>query len=346
MAREDLPSHQRERLTVIRNSGESLLALLNDLLDLSKIEAGKLSLEEAEFDLEELVNGVHATFSALAASKGLAFSARIASSARGVYRGDPLRVRQILHNLVSNAVKFTEKGRVSLMVRRLEAGIGVVVRDTGVGVPAGISEQLFRKFEQGDASTTRKFGGTGLGLAICRDLAQMMGGSISVGNAKSRGAVFSVCLPLPRVSARRPPKPTAAPSYPPSGQELRVLAADDNGMNQLVLKTLLGQIGIDPVMVSNGRAAVEAWESGSWDLILMDVQMPEMDGPSATALIRSREAAEGRRRTPIVALTANAMQHQVEDYERAGMDGVITKPIEVGQLFAAIERVSALPSGE
>ncbi|MEO8113812.1 MAG: response regulator, partial [Phenylobacterium sp.] len=197
---------------------------------------------------------------------------------------------------------------------------------------------LFQKFEQADASTTRKYGGTGLGLAICRDLADLMGGSITVKSAPGKGATFSVSLPLPRLGAapaRRLDRPAADVFDDPGG--LRVLAAEDNSVNQLVLKTLLAQIGIEPVMVRDGHEAVDAWAREPWDLILMDVRMPGMDGPTATALIRAREAAEGRPRTPIVALTANAMAHQIAEYEAAGMDGFVAKPIEAGRLFAAVQ---------
>ncbi|MFC3070597.1 ATP-binding protein [Phenylobacterium soli] len=339
MGMEELSSHQRERLEVIRQSGESLLAILNDLLDLSKIEAGKLELEETEFDIDQVARGAHDTFAALAASKDLEFDLRVTTVARGVYRGDPLRVRQILHNLISNALKFTERGGVRVKVGRNRAGLLTLrVVDTGIGIAPEKAANLFQKFEQADASTTRRFGGTGLGLAICRDLAEMMGGSIGVKSRPGRGAAFEVVLDLPRVGdaqAAEPP-PLVAPAPAAGESSLRILVAEDNQMNQLVLKTLLNQIGVEPVMVGNGRAAVEAWAGARWDLILMDVQMPEMDGPTAAAVIRGREATEGRSRTPILALTANAMSHQMAEYRRAGMDGLIAKPIEVEKLYAAI----------
>ena len=340
MGMEDLSPHQRERLNVISQSGESLLAILNDLLDLSKIEAGKLELEETDFDIDQVARGAHDTFAALAASKDLDFELTVTPRARGVYRGDPLRLRQILHNLISNAVKFTETGGVSVTVGRNRAGhLTLRVRDTGIGIAADKAANLFQKFEQADASTTRRFGGTGLGLAICRDLAEMMGGSITVRSSPGQGAAFDVALDLPRVGkARAPVAPplAAGPASPPEDSTLRILVAEDNGMNQLVLKTLLNQIGVESVMVQDGRGAVEAWANARWDLILMDVQMPEMDGPTAAAVIRGREATEGRARTPILALTANAMSHQMAEYRRAGMDGLIAKPIEVEKLYAAI----------
>lgn len=342
MATEELVDHQRERLAVIRQSGESLLAILNDLLDLSKIEAGKLELEDSEFDIEALVAAAHGTFAALAAEKGLTFDLAISQAAKGLYRGDSLRVRQILHNLISNALKFTHKGGVTVAVRCRGEGLAILVRDTGIGIPPETSVRLFRKFEQADSSTTRCFGGTGLGLAICRQLAEMMGGTIKVASAVGKGALFTVVLPLPRIAVSAGPAPLPASVEPALGQvALNVLVAEDNAMNQLVLRTLLAQAGIDPVMVSDGHAAVAAWDSRPWDIILMDVQMPEMDGPTAAGLIRTREATEGRPRTPILALTANAMTHQLAEYRAAGMDDVVVKPIDVARLFQAMSAVLA-----
>jgi PAS domain S-box-containing protein len=333
-----------ERLVVIRQSGEALLGILNDLLDLSKIEAGRLELEEAEFDLGEVVGSVHAVFVGLAASKGLELTMRLSRRSAGIYRGDPLRLRQILHNLISNAVKFTEHGRVSVMVARETGGfLRIRVRDTGIGIPPERAVRLFQKFEQADSSTSRRFGGTGLGLAICRDLATMMGGSISLSSAAGRGAVFDVVLSLPRVGAvKSRPAKLVSPLAPMVAQSMRILVAEDNMTNQLVLGTLLNQFGFDPTMVANGQEAVEAWERRRWDLILMDVQMPLMDGLTATGVIRGREAAQGQPRTPILALTANAMSHQEAEYLRAGMDGVVAKPIEVGELIGAIARIQEL----
>ncbi|CAN7299511.1 ATP-binding protein [Phenylobacterium sp. LjRoot164] len=342
-AENGLSEIQRERLEVIRQSGETLLAILNDVLDLSKIEAGKLELEEADFDVAALARGAHAAFTAIANKKGLSFALGIEPAALGVYRGDSTRVRQILYNLVSNALKFTEQGEVRVNVDRDAAGLRLSVSDTGIGIPAHRLTALFQKFEQADASTTRRYGGTGLGLAICRELAGLMGGAIEATSEVGAGTTFLVTLPLTWVGAA--PAPPTPPSVEAQQIEacacstLRVLAAEDNTVNQLVLKTLLHQIGIDPHIVENGVEAVRAWESGEWDVILMDVQMPVMDGPSACALIRGREALEGRERTPIIALTANAMAHQVAEYMAAGMDGFVPKPIEVGRLFEALQQV-------
>ncbi|RAK58354.1 hypothetical protein DJ021_00280 [Phenylobacterium hankyongense] len=347
MAADALCPVQRERLEVIRQSGEGLLAILNDLLDLSKIEAGKLVLEDGEFDVGDLAKGAHATFSAVADNKGLAFELEVRPAARGTYRGDALRVRQILHNLLSNALKFTEAGNVKVSVDRSRKGLTLTVADTGIGMTADQQKQLFRKFEQADASTTRRYGGTGLGLAICRDLTDLMDGHIAVASRPGEGATFTITLPLEKLgrTAKGRLEGRAAAELGDRIGALRVLAAEDNSMNQLVLRTLLAQLGVEPVMVFDGRAAVDAWEREPWDLILMDVQMPVMDGPGATAIIRRLEAEQGRARTPIVALTANAMDHQVQAYIAAGMDGFVAKPIEAGRLFAALKTALASPGG-
>ena len=338
MAADGLSDMQRNRLDVIRQSGESLLAILNDMLDISKIEAGKVELEEIEFDLDEIARGAHATFTALANKKGLSFNLDV-SVARGLYLGDPTRIRQVLYNLISNALKFTESGEIRVHAVHDGHALTLSVSDTGIGMSPAARESLFVKFSQADASTTRRFGGTGLGLAICKQLAELMGGEICVTSAEGEGSTFVFRIPLARVGEARASSPMAGPAAEIPTMALRVLSAEDNTVNQLVLKTLLHQVGVDPVMVGDGRAALEAWETGEWDAILMDVQMPVMDGPAATRAIREREAATGRPRTPIIALTANAMSHQIAAYLAGGMDGYVTKPIEAAKLFEALEQV-------
>jgi len=349
-AEPDLTPTQRERLEVIHQSGESLLAILNDVLDLSKIEAGKLELEHTQFELAALAKTVHATFTAIAETKGLAFELSLDKAAQGVYEGDQVRVRQILWNLVSNALKFTEKGGVKVRIGRERDGLSLTVFDSGIGMTPKALSNLFQKFEQADVSTTRRFGGTGLGLAICRELAELMGGTITATSAPGMGSTFTVMLPLKKV-ARAAPKPkaparTKAKAQPREARPIRLLAAEDNSMNQLVLRTLLAQVGIEPEIVSDGREAVEAWERETWDVILMDVQMPVMDGPTATALIRTRERSQGRARTPIVALTANAMSHQISEYLQSGMDAFVAKPIEAQRLYEAVQRAVDGEAGE
>ncbi len=342
MQRDPLPPDQKERLRMIRRSGETLLSILNDALDLSKIEAGQLTIESEEFDMEHITRGAVATFAPLAGAKGLEFEFSIAEPAKGTFRGDSVRLRQILYNLVSNAVKFTDAGRIGVCVSYADGRVSLEVADSGQGIPPGKIERLFDSFVQGDASTTRRFGGTGLGLSICRQLATLMGGSIEATSVEGRGSVFAVNLPLARIAEARPrtqPVPAAASAPPP--RPIRILAAEDNPVNQVVLKTLLTQAGVEPVVVDNGQEAVEAWRTQAWDVILMDIQMPLMDGVAATREIRSFEATASRARTPIIAVTANAMAHQVAEYAAAGMDRVVAKPLDAAELFEAIEQALA-----
>ncbi len=341
MAGEDLSPAQRERLEVIGQSGEMLLAILNDVLDVSKIEAGKLVMESADFDLGAIVEGLRLTFQPLAESKGLVFVFNVPNPTLGTYRGDSLRVRQVFHNLLSNAVKFTSEGAIVVTLSMRDGVLSFRVADTGVGMSPDQVEQLFDKFVQADSSTTRRFGGAGLGLAICRELCHAMGGEIHAEGELGRGSSFTVDLPLPRVGEAQ----AAAPALPPppapfEDRPLRILAAEDNPVNQLVLRTLLAQAGLEPEIVNDGQQAVEAWKVGDWDLILMDAQMPVMDGIAATEAIRRHELETGRRPTPILALTANAMSHQVQTYLQAGMNGVVAKPIQVGELLLAIDRLT------
>lgn len=336
-----LNADQCGQLTVIRRSGESLAAVLNDLLDLSKIEAGELKLEVNDFDLEHLARGVVAIFSLQAEEKDLTFNFSMEDAANGLYRGDPARVRQLLYSLLSNAVKFTHSGAIAFTVGRAGGEITLAVDDTGAGIAPEHIDQLFDSFFQADASSTRRYAGAGLGLTICQELVSLMGGRIAVTSALGEGSTFTVTLPLERLADVKPraavvttPEPVAAAG---TSDEIRVLAAEDNEVNQLVLKTLLSQAGVIPTMVADGAQAVEAWERETWDIILMDIQMPQMDGVQATREIRRREAETGRARTPILAVTANAMVHQVAAYEAAGMDGVVPKPIEISRLFAAME---------
>ena len=337
MAADTLPETQRERLAVVRRSGETLLTILNDILDLSKIEAGKLELEEVDFDMAEVAGATLAGFSAVASSKDVGLDLSISEAAGGVYRSDPTRVRQILSNLISNALKFTEQGQVRVAIDRPGDVLEMRVTDTGIGISADRLGKLFQKFEQADASTTRKYGGTGLGLSICRELAEIIGGDIRAESKLGEGTTFIVRLLIPRVGDALALEAEEAAPRDWTANSLRILAAEDNSVNQLVLKTLLSQAGIDPMVVADGAEALAAWREHDWDLILRDVQMPVMDGPTATRAIRDAERARGRARTPIVALTANAMAHQIAEYRAAGMDGFVAKPIDIEKLFAAIE---------
>ncbi len=339
MERGDLSPPQRERLDVIQGAGQALLSLLNDLLDISKIEAARIELEDGIVDLEAVASEVVATFSALAAQKDLCITLDVDQAAKGCWRGDPVRVRQVLQNLVSNAVKFTERGSVQVGIGHDGPQLVIRVADTGPGIPIEQQAYVFESFAQADASTTRRYGGSGLGLAICRALVHLMGGQILLDSIPGRGATFTVRLPL--AAAERPlVDPGAETSESaPQASSLRILAAEDNPMNQLVLRTLLDQAGLEVAIVGNGEEALAAWEAGGWDVILMDVQMPVMDGPTASRRIRELERQGGLARTPIIALTANAMSHHEQEYLGAGMDALVAKPIKLQQLFAVLKRV-------
>ncbi|HEY8615547.1 ATP-binding protein [Phenylobacterium sp.] len=334
MAMGELAKSQRERLDVIRQSGALLLAVLNDVLDLSKIEAGKLTLVTEDFELEPALAATRDSYAAQAQAKGLAFSLQVDAAASGWWRGDADRMRQILGNLLSNAVKFTPAGEVAaaIDVNPDSGALRMVVRDTGVGIPPEKLPSLFEKFTQADNSATRRFGGTGLGLAICRELTQMMGGSIVVESREGKGSVFTVELPLEHGEATDP----GAAVGPSHDSGIRLLAAEDNPTNRQVLTAVMNSLGIDIDIVPDGKEAVEAWKLGRYDLILMDIQMPVMDGIEAARAIRAAERAAGRPRIPIVALTANALSHQVAEYMAAGMDGHVAKPIEIAKLYEAI----------
>jgi signal transduction histidine kinase/CheY-like chemotaxis protein len=339
---DELTPIQRERIGVVRSSGESLLALLNDVLDLSKIEAGKLRLETTPFDPAKVVDGVVAQNQALAANEGLYIQTDTAGL-DGLHDGDPNRVRQIVQNLVSNAIKFTESGGVTVIAKSGDDGLTIQVRDTGIGIPATKLGELFQKFRQVDESSTRRFGGTGLGLSICRELAQAMGGDVGVESRDGEGSTFTFFAPLPRSMGVAAEHAAPISANPPPQRGLRVLAAEDNLTNQRVLRTLLGVAGIEPTIVGNGAAAVEAWRDADWDIILMDVQMPVMDGLTAAKQIRREEVVSARAHTTIVAVTANTMDHQVREYLDIGMDDCLAKPIAVDKLFALLGRVECAP---
>jgi PAS domain S-box-containing protein len=339
MRADPLPDAQRERLDVIAESGEALLAILNDILDLSKVEAGKLEIEVVPFDLERLLTSLSSTFAATAGDRGLTLDLDMGVAA-GVYQGDPTRLRQILSNLISNALKFTARGGVSLKARRVGEVLTIEVIDTGHGMDAEVLGRIFTPFAQADSSTTRRFGGTGLGLSIVRELAVLMGGDVSVTSRPGVGSRFAVALPLPFVGEAMgtADHDTAGADAPLPA--LRVLAAEDNATNQLVLRTLLGQMGVEVMIVDDGQAAVEAWREADWDLILMDVQMPVMDGFAAARAIRDIERREALSATPIIALTANAMSHHIEACLEAGMTRLLPKPIDIRQLAEALSEVA------
>jgi PAS domain S-box-containing protein len=336
-----LSEDQRRMVSTITESGRTLMTLLTDILDLSKIEAGRLELEATPFDLAACVDAVVSLYKESAVSKGLAFEAAVTQAACGWFTGDPTRIRQILQNLVANAIKFTDAGRVAVSVDA-EGGEGpqavlcIRVEDTGIGVSKNAQARLFGKFAQADASTTRRFGGSGLGLSICRELVSAMGGQIGIDSEEGVGSCFWARLPLVRASAIES-APTTAIEDAPLDESLRVLVADDNATNRLVLATLLDVLfGLNADYVETGAAAVEAVRTGDYDVVLMDVHMPVMDGLEAARAIRG--LSDHRCKTPIIAVSADAMSEQVGRALAAGMDAHVAKPIKPETLLAAIEQ--------
>ena len=339
MALDPMPVDQRERLSIIQTSGEALLAILDDLLDFSKIEAGRIEISNSDFDLAETIQSACHVFSAIAEEKGVRLDVSVDAVA-GVYHGDPVRIRQIVQNLVSNAVKFTSFGSVTVLASAFDNGVSILVRDTGVGIDPKSHSQLFEPFSQIDNDRTRQFGGTGLGLAIARDLARRMGGEIQFDSRRGEGARFTLSLPLSRVRAAAPkPQPTlrapATAPLSPSGP-ISVLIAEDNVSNRKILESVFRHAPAECHYVENGLEAFEAFRTRKFDLVLMDVQMPVMDGLSATRAIREWELEQQAAPTPIYAMTADAMRHQIASHHAAGMNGHLSKPLQVTALFALL----------
>lgn len=340
LSKTNLDEKQKHFVHVISESGDILLNLLNDALDLAKIEAGKLEIENIVFNLGELVKSSEAIFAIRAYEKGINLNIELNNAPNIWCCGDPTRLKQILYNLISNGIKFTENGSVSVNVNTKDVNghllLEFAVKDTGIGISEEAQMRLFQKFSQADVSTTRKFGGTGLGLAICKQLAQIMGGDIRVDSEIGKGSVFTLTVNVEK--AQEPAvEDEALKDEIDSIGELRILAAEDNANNRLVLKMFLEQIGAHVTFVENGQEAVDEWKNHDFDIILMDVQMPVLSGPEATQQIRRLEFNGKRPRTPIIALTANAMTHHVAECLAAGMDAHVAKPIKPNLLFSAIE---------
>ena len=338
-----LSDKDRKHLDLIRTAGETLLAVVNDILDFSKLEAGALSLTEEPFSIADLGQGVTALLSGQAEDKGLRLTCE---APNGVWlAGDAARLRQVLLNLVSNAVKFTERGEVALTLQvEPEAGhswLKVEVRDTGVGLDPAQIDQMFDRFTQADGSVSRRYGGTGLGLAISRRLVEMMGGEIGAESDGHSGSTFRFRVPLR--SAESPADSHRAPDTVTPDRRLRVLLAEDNAANRALITALTAPLEIELDVVENGEEAVLALQAEAYDLILMDMQMPVMDGPSAARAIRGLPGPAAR--TPIIALTANVLPEQIDQCRAAGMQGHVAKPIDPRALFAAIAE-HARPSEE
>ncbi|MCX6878487.1 MAG: CHASE domain-containing protein [Verrucomicrobia bacterium] len=340
-----LNPEQHHCAEIVRTSGEALLCLINDILDFSKIEAGKLDLEILDFNLTSLLANFAALLAPQAQKMGLEFSCDTAPDVPACVCGDPGRLRQILLNLAGNAVKFTPHGKVAVQVSLVSATPAAIVvrfavRDTGIGIPADKQARLFQKFTQMDASTARHFGGTGLGLAISKQLVHLMDGEIGVSSVVGQGsefwftACFAACLhPLPTT----PPPPSSPPTRRPHWRGLRVLLAEDNLINQKVALGFLNKLDLEVDVVANGLEAIQALTTTPYDLVLMDMQMPEMDGLEATRLIRAPHSTALKPHIPIIAMTANAMQGDQQNCLDAGMNDYISKPVTPHLLATVLE---------
>jgi signal transduction histidine kinase/AmiR/NasT family two-component response regulator len=371
-----LEAEQQKYAQVVREAANSLLTILNDILDLSKLEAAKIELEQIEFDLGKILGNAVALIAVAAREKQLRIEVSIESAARGAYIGDPTRLRQILLNLLGNALKFTHEGGISVQVatspvEAADDGVADLVfeiSDTGIGVEQEKCQRLFEKFTQGDSSITRRFGGTGLGLVICKQLVALMGGDIGIRSRPGSGSTFWFRIPLkrseaaPLVSATAPPQPAKrdtshvgqlkpAPVGKPASdsratdrkrapvRQLRILLAEDNKLNQKFALALLSRDGHIVDVVENGILAVEAVRRISYDVVLMDIQMPEMGGVAATQQIR--KLPEPNCRVPIVAMTANAIHGTEAEYFAAGMDDYMSKPVQIDLLLARLNAIAA-----
>ena len=352
LSRTELSSAQLEMVTLIRDSGVTLERLVSDILDVSKIEAGQFDIESRPFDLDEAILSCLEVARAKAEEQGVTFHVERGDTARGVFQGDSTRIRQVLGNLLSNAVKFTSKG--SIVARIKVAGsaarttmLTLEVEDTGVGFDSQHAARLFERFNQADATITRRFGGTGLGLSICRSLVEMMGGEISAVSEVGKGSRFTVALPLSRIesvvdyNARTNEVQLPMVAVPDRQRPLRVLLAEDHPTNQRVVQLILGTQGAELVTCNDGAEALRAFESSLFDVVLMDMQMPVMDGLTATRAIRHVESRRrDRSRTPIIMLSANAMAEHRAHARTAGADLHVAKPITASSLLAGIEAVT------
>ncbi|MFC2952967.1 ATP-binding protein [Marinicaulis aureus] len=345
-----LSQAQQEKLKIVRDCGDLLMMVLNDLLDFSKIEANKIELEKAPFSLADIARKVESLHALKAHQKGVEFRVEYEGDGEALRLGDGHRILQVLHNLVSNAIKFTESGAVLVRIKAPggDSDTAVIeVKDSGIGMSDDQIGRIFDPFTQADATTTRKFGGTGLGLSIAKGLVTAMSGEISVRSTMGAGSIFTVSFPSPLAQAG-----DLTETVEPSGvaaltaqKGLNILAGEDNAVNQAVLKAFLDQRGHKTLFASDGLEAVAAFKRGKFDLVLMDISMPRLDGPEAMRQIRflERELVSGKP-TPIIAISAHAMSQQIDEFIEMGFDGYVTKPIRAEALHAEIDRVTT-PSG-
>ncbi|TAJ71873.1 MAG: PAS domain-containing sensor histidine kinase [Phenylobacterium sp.] len=344
LARADLDPRARELVKIIASSGATLERLLTDILDLARIEAGRIAIEATNFQLGELVRTTAALAKLQADEKGVAVKVEIAADVDRAFHGDPYRIRQVLLNLLSNAVKFTERGSVTVAVEmRPDGGVRVTVRDTGIGFKPEMKEQLFGRFHQADGSITRRFGGTGLGMTISRELTQLMGGSLDAEGREGEGATFWFDLPLVPAEMTEEAEEPALAETP--DRSLRVLLADDHPTNRKVIELMLEDLA-EVVSVENGAEALMALGNDIFDIVLMDMQMPVMDGLEATRRIRETQAAAGRRPVPLIMLTANALPEHVAASHAAGADRHLEKPVTLAGLLEAMNEVLAIDDAE
>ena len=338
-----LTPQQAEMVALIRRSGETLERLVSDILDVAKIEAGQMTIQPQAFDLDAVLDGLLDVARLRAEEKGVDLRVEHASAARGAFVGDSVRIGQVLNNLLSNAIKFTDQGEVIVRIDVDDSGAAqaarlcVEVEDTGVGFAADKAETIFHRFSQADGTITRRFGGSGLGLSISRTLVEMMGGEITASSQPGVGSLFRVVLPLERTGVETASEAGDGMMYDAPTLGLRVLLAEDHPINQRVVQLILEPCGAAVTVVENGAEAVEALSTGAYDVVLMDMQMPVMDGLAATRAIRDNEAPG--RRTPIIMLSANAMASHREDALTAGADLHVAKPITVAALLDGIGQV-------
>lgn len=338
LRRTRLDSQQREHVSMLIDAGDVLMGLLNDVLDFSKIEAGKMELESADMVVRDRLSTIVRLWEPRALANGVRLKMRIAPDVPAAVRTDPLRVQQILFNLMSNAVKFTHEGEIRIEAGWADGHLSMAVRDTGCGIPADRLGQIFNSFEQADVGTTRRYGGTGLGLAISRKLAELMGGSLSVQSVDGEGSTFTLSLPMTAVE-NAPAQPLRAVETSGSLAGRSILAADDHEVNRRILQLLLEPHGCRLTLVENGAEALEAASGQRFDAILMDMQMPVMDGLEATRRIR---AGEVNGDTPVIALTANALDVHRAAWDAAGVHAFLTKPIDPVLLAKTLAQACAV----